>query len=95
MTRKCDPEQVIEDRVIKRARDLGYETRKVQWIGRRGAPDRFFWHKEGRRTPFFIEFKAEDGALSANQEREIAKMRAGGIEVHVIDNMEDGYDLLR
>lgn len=33
-------ERQIEARLVKRVKELGGECRKVQWIGRRGAPDR-------------------------------------------------------
>lgn len=33
-------ERDIERYLVKRVKELGGEVRKVQWIGRRGAPDR-------------------------------------------------------
>ncbi|MBA4315591.1 MAG: hypothetical protein C0422_09750 [Alcaligenaceae bacterium] len=33
-------ESQIEKYLVKRVKELGGEVRKVQWIGRRGAPDR-------------------------------------------------------
>lgn len=33
-------ESQIEKHLVKRVKELGGEVRKVQWIGRRGAPDR-------------------------------------------------------
>lgn len=33
-------ESTIEKHLVKRVKALGGEVRKVQWIGRRGAPDR-------------------------------------------------------
>lgn len=33
-------ESVVEAHLVKRVKALGGEVRKVQWIGRRGAPDR-------------------------------------------------------
>jgi hypothetical protein len=33
-------ERDIERQLVKRVKALGGEVRKVQWIGRRGAPDR-------------------------------------------------------
>lgn len=33
-------ERDIEKYLVKRVKELGGEVRKVQWIGRRGAPDR-------------------------------------------------------
>lgn len=34
-------ESDIEDYLVKRVKAMGGEVRKVQWIGRNGAPDRF------------------------------------------------------
>jgi hypothetical protein len=33
-------ERDIERHLVKRVKALGGEVRKVQWVGRRGAPDR-------------------------------------------------------
>ena len=33
-------ESSIEDYLVRRVKELGGECRKVQWIGRKGAPDR-------------------------------------------------------
>ena len=33
-------ESSIEDYLVRRVKELGGEVRKVQWIGRKGAPDR-------------------------------------------------------
>ena len=33
-------ESLIEKHLVKRVKELGGEVRKVQWVGRRGAPDR-------------------------------------------------------
>lgn len=49
-------ERDIERHLVKRVKELGGECRKVQWIGRRGAPDRLvmlpapvaFWASEVR-----------------------------------------------
>ena len=35
-----DRESTIEAHLVKRVKALGGEVRKVQWVGRRGAPDR-------------------------------------------------------
>lgn len=79
-------EAAIEKPCVKRAEANGWFTRKLKWVGRRGAPDRVFI--KGIRTPF-VEFKDPDeGELSELQKREIAKMRKAGAEVHVIDNIE-------
>lgn len=61
-------ESDIEKHLVKRVKALGGEVRKVQWIGRRGAPDRLVmmphWLK-GRAMP-----------LTQEQLDEIAKWRS-------------------
>lgn len=49
-------ERDIEQHLVKRVKELGGEVRKVQWVGRRSAPDRVVmlpagW--KGRRTSGF------------------------------------------
>jgi hypothetical protein len=85
-------ESDVEAYLVKRVAELGGEVRKVRWIGRRGAPDRFifgpYW------TPCFVELKRpRGGVLSAQQQDEIEKMRRGGLIVHVI-NAKDDIDWL-
>ena len=84
-------EQTIELTVARMAEKAGWETRKLSWVGRRGAPDRLFMHP-GRAL--FIEFKDPEGTLDPLQSREIARMRAAGFEVHVVDRIEDGLRIL-
>lgn len=83
-------ESVIEGAVCDYATVRGWLVRKLSWIGRRGAPDRIFM-KGGRII--FIEFKATGETPDPIQVREIARMRAAGMEVHVIDDIEAGCAL--
>lgn len=67
-------ERHIEARLVKRVAELGGEVRKVQWIGRRGAPDRLVMlpHRPNLETPWvfgmqsnqtiWVELKAPGGA---------------------------------
>ena len=50
-------EYYIEDNVVAAAEADGWFSRKLQWVGRDGAPDRLFV-KLGRVV--FIEFKDKD-----------------------------------
>jgi len=81
----------IENPVVKAAKENGFKVRKVCWFGGRNAPDRLFM-KPGRG--FFVEFKAPGETPRPGQEREIARMRAAGFEVHVIDDLEEGLRLV-
>ena len=82
-------ESQIEQHLIKELKKLGIETRKVQWIGRDGAPDRLILAKGG----IYVELKAPGKEPRENQLREHEKMRAAGIRVEVIDSF-DGVNKL-
>lgn len=86
------PESVIETKAKKFARANGWRfIRKVRWIGRRSAPDRLFV-KKGRHV--WVEFKRPGVKRPRpGQGREIARMRKAGMEVYVIDNLDDAYAL--
>ena len=83
-------EAVFEEILIEYAASRGWLFRKLKFLGRRGAPDRLF-AKDGR--VMFVELKAPGELPSPNQVREIDELRAAGLEVHLIDNLNDGYAL--
>jgi len=80
-------ESYVERKVCDYAKRRGWLVRKLQWIGRHGAPDRVFV-KSGRIV--FVEFKAPGRKPTKNQEQEIARLRREGCEVHVVDDIEVG-----
>lgn len=83
----------IETKACARAKERGFLTRKMQWIGRRGAPDRLFTRDD--TGPFLVEFKKEGEDLDPHQVREIGRLRAHGFKVYVIDNIAAAYDLFQ
>ncbi len=85
-------ESELEDYLVRRFTLAGGETRKVQWIGRRGAPDRFGMlpHWNG-----FIELKAPGQQLRPEQLREHERLRKYNINVLTIDNKEMIDELCR
>lgn len=83
-------ESVIEERVCKHAKTRGWLVRKVAYLGRRGAPDRWFF-KDGQIV--IVEFKRPGEPLAIHQSREKRRLEDKGITVHVIDNEQDGYAL--
>ena len=85
------PEDVIEATVCNKAEAAGWIVRKVQWIGRRKAMDRFFL-KGGRIV--LIEFKAPGKSPDELQQREIDRFADAGADVHVIDNVRSGLRVL-
>ena len=84
-------ERYIEKKVCAFAKANGWTHRKLQWIGRSGAPDRVFI-KNGR--VIFVEFKQLGKKPSPNQKIEISVLREAGAEVHVCDDIETGKRIL-
>lgn len=102
-------ESEIEAHLVKRVKAEGGEVRKVQWIGRRGAPDRlvllplrvFDWGDMGERPyprqpeAIWVELKAPGKKPEPHQEREHQRLRAMGQRVEVIDSIEGVERLLQ
>lgn len=98
-------ESTIEKHLVKRVKELGGEVRKVQWIGRRGAPDRLVMIPIGKRPydretdqhcgTIWVELKAPGVKPELHQQREHLRMRAMGQRVVVIDSIEGVEELLR
>lgn len=92
-------ESAVEDHLVKRVRELGGEVRKVQWIGRRGAPDRFVMLPG---VGIWVELKNPDTILTfpagpheRAQHREHERMRALGQRVEVVGTIEEIEEILR
>lgn len=83
-------ERDIEAYARKRVKAMGGEIRKVKWIGRRSAPDRFVMLPKISGVPnCWAEFKAPGKGATAAQQREINRMRNLGERVYVIDSLAD------
>lgn len=95
-------ESTIEKHLVRRVKELGGEVRKVQWIGRRGAPDRLVmmpshvlvngWTAFPRTL--WVELKATGVKPESHQLREHERMRKMGQRVVVIDSIEGVERLL-
>ncbi len=87
-------ERDVEAHLVKRVRELGGECRKVQWIGRVGAPDRLVMLPDRYYdTTIWVELKAPGEKARPSQVREHERMRAMGQHVVVIDSI-DGVEAL-
>ncbi len=87
-------ENLIETRLISRVLEEGGITRKVQWVGRRGAPDRVVLLPGG--VIIWVECKSPEwGKLEDHQEREIERLRRMGQRVEVVDTYEKIEELFR
>ena len=85
-------ESQIEQYLVDMATRLGAEVRKVQWIGRNGAPDRIVMLPDGR--VIWVELTAPGKKPSPVQIREHARMARVGQRVHVVDSMESVDEVL-
>ena len=99
-------ESRIESYLVQQVKAHGGEVRKVQWIGRNGAPDRVVmmparlaastidcaWCNP-KGLAVWVELKATGEAPTAAQLREHKRMRGVGQIVLVIDSFE-GVDRL-
>ena len=85
-------ESVIEKHLVERVKGLGGEVRKVQWIGRHGAPDRLVMLP--LPATVWVELKAPGQKVKPHQAREHERMRAMGQRVVVIDSIEGVEELL-
>lgn len=77
-------ESEIERYLVRCVKAIGGEVRKVEWIGRRGAPDRVIMLPPSQTI--WAEMKATGVAPKAHQVREHKRMRRVGQRVEVIDS---------
>ncbi len=82
-------EKVIESKVCEHAKKLGCLVYKFTSPARRSVPDRIFIMPQGKGV-FFAEFKRLGQKPTASQQVEIEKIQQQGINVFVIDNVDDG-----
>lgn len=78
-------ENAIEKYLHDRVKALGGEHRRVGWIGRRDAPDDLILL---RGKSFYVECKRPGAIPTPRQAREHERLRASGIEVHVVSTFE-------
>lgn len=80
----------------QRIENFGGEVRKVQWVGRKNAPDYFVMLPEEPlevsnvpAVSFFVEFKAPGEKPTPAQLREHERMRRCGVRVEVVSSYEE------
>ncbi len=78
-------ESTVEAYLVKRVTELGGEVRKIQFIGRRGAPDRLVMLPT---WTCWVEVKRPGGKAEPHQVREHARMQRMSQDVRVIDSIE-------
>lgn len=85
-------ESYIEGKVCEFATAWGFIVRKFVSPGHRSVPDRLFMH--ACCGVFFIEFKNTGKEPTSAQIREHNRYRKKGVHVFVIDDIEEGKQLL-
>lgn len=88
---KQQSEKYVERKICEHAKRTGWLSRKLQWIGVHGAPDRFFV-KDGRIV--LMEIKRPGGRPTEHQSKEIGRLSEAGVEVHLVDDIDVGIDIL-
>lgn len=81
----------VQSPIVSYAKQNDWFVRRVQWIGRHGAPD-LVLIKGG--VTVWIEAKREGKDAELHQAREHKRMRKRGALVYVVDRAEDGYRIL-
>lgn len=85
-------EKQIEGLVCDYAKVKGFLAYKFTSPGHNFVPDRLFVLPSGHM--FFIEFKAAGKKPTEGQLREHARLRAHNVQVYVVDNVKDGFDII-
>lgn len=83
---------MIEQHLVNAVVAAGGETRKMQWIGLNGAPDRLVI-LNGHVA--FVELKATGETPSHHQIKEHRKLRDAGALVFVFDSLEEADWLIK
>lgn len=90
-------ESLIESYLVARVNAMGGEVRKVEWIARRGAPDRVVM-LPSRSGPIgrtiWVELKATGVAPKPHQVREHKRMQKMGQRVEVVDSLARVEEIL-
>ena len=81
------PEQKLQNYLKDRVEALGGQFRKLEWTGRRGAPDCFIWWPGPSFA--FVEVKAPDGRVTVLQQRELDRLSRDGFNTAVVWSKDD------
>ena len=79
-------EKLIEQKLVKAVRDSGGLALKLVCPGFNGVPDRLILFMGGKVA--FVEVKAPGEKPRPLQEHRIARLRALGFKVYVVDSIE-------
>lgn len=86
-------EKVVEDAVVKWARERGILVTKLNLLGHRSMPDRCLWLPGGR--PLLIEFKRLGLLPTKAQQHTIDLLKRLGYDTYSFDNKEAAINIIR
>ncbi len=86
-------ESTVEEYFDSQVRLSGGDVRKVEWIGRRGAPDKLAGWPNGNHG--FVELKRPRGQVEAHQLREHTAMRRMGLPVAIVSTFAEVDEYVR
>lgn len=89
-------EELNEAYLVRRVKETKGDTRKVKWVGRRGAPDRLCaWPTLGQFA--FVEVKEDEQpwGLQDHQAREHQFLMASGMPTWVLHNKDEINTFIR
>lgn len=84
-------ERDVEKYFVAQVKQAGGEVRKLKWIGRRAAPDRFV----ALNGAHLVELKRPGKDARIEQKREHDRLRKKGIKVYIIDTKEGVDSFIR
>lgn len=91
----------IEAEIDAQAKADGWLVRRLQWLYRRGAPDRFCARATapcpscGRAGDIvLLEIKRPGGRMNGRQPREIKSLQDAGVRVAVVDSVDSAMEVL-
>ena len=79
-------EFALEADIIKAAKLRGWRQRKVVYVGRTGAPDRWFKRAPGQLV--IMEIKDPEGHRSVAQKKEVRWLTEAGFTAHFVETLE-------
>lgn len=80
-------ESTIEQHGDQIAKERGFLVRKAQWVGRKGAPDKFYSRAD--TGPFMVEYKRPGKKPDPIQQREIRRLREHGTVVYSVATKQE------
>lgn len=94
-------ERDVETYFVEQVEKAGGFTRKLRWLCRRGAPDRFVFGLPSKSTltgfapVALVELKRPGCPADSHQQREGDKLRQRGVLVFVVDSFAAVDDFIR